>query len=76
MNEKEKGRKGEWRWCISRRNGGCLARGQSCPANRIIINYDTVREKEEKGKRQGRPPLISMMEKKGGMNREGGRKKR
>lgn len=35
-----------------RGNGGCLARAQSCPANRIIINYDTVREKEEKVKRE------------------------
>lgn len=41
-----------------KKDGGCLARTQSCPANRIIINYDTVRarkrEKEESkgGKRR------------------------
>lgn len=33
------------------KDGGCLARTQSCPANRIIINYDTVRARARRVRR-------------------------
>jgi len=36
------------------KDGGCLAETQSCPANRIIINYDTVRARRKKKTRRGR----------------------
>lgn len=35
-----------------KKDGGCLARIQSCPANRIIINYDTVRARERETERE------------------------
>jgi len=62
-----------------KKDGGCLARTQSCPANRIIINYDTVRARErEREKRvreikDERPSLISM--KKSVRERKGERKR-
>jgi len=30
------------------KDGGCLAETQSCPTNRIIINYDTVRARRKR----------------------------